>query len=70
MDVNGKTLGIVGMGRIGLALAQRAFWFYADSGHNARHHHSEAEERFNARCPYCELDTLLEEPTLFVWFCR
>ena len=27
--------------------------------YNARRHHSEAEERFNAR--YCELDALLQE---------
>ena len=60
VDVHGKTLGIVGMGRIGLALAQRAhFGFNMPILYNARRHHSEAEERFNAR--YCELDTLLQE---------
>ncbi|WP_312951510.1 glyoxylate/hydroxypyruvate reductase GhrB [Superficieibacter sp.] len=60
VDVHHKTLGIVGMGRIGLALAQRAhFGFDMPILYNARHHHSEAEERFNAR--YCELDALLEE---------
>ena len=60
MDVHGKTLGIVGMGRIGLALAQRAhFGFNMPILYNARRHHDEAEERFNAR--YCELDTLLQE---------
>ena len=60
VDVHGKTLGIVGMGRIGLALAQRAhFGFSMPILYNARRHHTEAEERFNAR--YCELDTLLRE---------
>ncbi|CDL35529.1 2-ketoaldonate reductase, broad specificity [Enterobacter hormaechei] len=60
VDVHGKTLGIVGMGRIGLALAQRAhFGFNMPILYNARRHHSEAEERFNAL--YCELDTLLRE---------
>ncbi|WES68662.1 glyoxylate/hydroxypyruvate reductase GhrB [Superficieibacter sp. HKU1] len=60
IDVHHKTLGIVGMGRIGLALAQRAhFGFGMPILYNARRHHSEAEERFNAR--YCDLDTLLEE---------
>ncbi|MBW4210204.1 glyoxylate/hydroxypyruvate reductase GhrB [Enterobacter asburiae] len=60
VDVHGKTLGIVGMGRIGLALAQRAhFGFNMPILYNARRHHGEAEERFNAR--YCELDTLLQE---------
>ncbi|NEG93111.1 glyoxylate/hydroxypyruvate reductase GhrB [Leclercia adecarboxylata] len=59
-DVHGKTLGIVGMGRIGLALAQRAhFGFNMPILYNARRQHKEAEERFNAR--YCELDTLLQE---------
>ncbi|WP_172731884.1 glyoxylate/hydroxypyruvate reductase GhrB [Pluralibacter gergoviae] len=59
-DVHHKTIGIVGMGRIGMALAQRA---HAGFGmpvlYNARRHHTEAEERFGAR--YCELDALLEE---------
>lgn len=58
-DVHGKTLGIVGMGRIGLALAQRAhFGFNMPILYNARRQHKEAEERFNAR--YCDLDTLLQ----------
>ena len=59
-DVHHKTIGIVGMGRIGMALAQRA---HAGFGmpvlYNARRHHKEAEERFGAR--YCELDALLQE---------
>lgn len=60
VDVHGKTLGIVGMGRIGLALAQRAhLGFNMPVLYNARRHHQEAEERFDAR--YCELDTLLQE---------
>ena len=60
IDVHHKTLGIVGMGRIGLARAQRAhFGFGMPILYNARRHHTEAEERFGAR--YCELDTLLEE---------
>ncbi len=60
IDVHHKTLGIVGMGRIGLALAQRAhFGFGMPILYNARRHHAEAEARFNAR--YCDLDTLLQE---------
>lgn len=59
-DVHHKTLGIVGMGRIGLALAQRAhFGFSMPILYNARRHHPEAEARFNAR--YCDLDTLLQD---------
>ena len=46
-DVHHKTLGIVGMGRIGMALAQRAHF-----GFNM-------PILFNAR--YCDLDTLLQE---------
>jgi len=60
IDVHGKTLGIVGMGRIGLALAQRAhFGFNMPILYNARRQHKEAEERFNAR--HCDLDTVLQE---------
>jgi len=58
IDVHHKTLGIIGMGRIGLALAQRAhFGFSMPILYNARRHHKEAEERFDAQ--YCDLDTLL-----------
>ncbi|WP_313626927.1 glyoxylate/hydroxypyruvate reductase GhrB [Kosakonia sp.] len=60
VDVHHKTLGIIGMGRIGLALAQRAhFGFGMPILYNARRHHTEAEEHFQAR--YCDLDTLLKE---------
>ncbi|MGL4726883.1 MAG: glyoxylate/hydroxypyruvate reductase GhrB [Scandinavium sp.] len=59
-DVHHKTIGIVGMGRIGLALAQRAhLGFGMPVLYNARRQHKEAEERFNAR--HCSLDTLLQE---------
>lgn len=60
IDVHHKTLGIIGMGRIGLALAQRAhFGFGMPILYNARRHHAEAEERFQAR--YCDIDILLQE---------
>ncbi|RRO05940.1 glyoxylate/hydroxypyruvate reductase GhrB [Pectobacterium aquaticum] len=59
-DVHHKTIGILGMGRIGLAVAQRAhFGFSMPVLYNARRHHAEAEQRFNAR--HCDLDTLLAE---------
>jgi gluconate 2-dehydrogenase len=59
-DVHHKTIGIVGMGRIGLALAQRAhFGFGMPVLYNARRQHKEADERFNAR--HCDLNTLLQE---------
>ena len=58
INVHHKTLGIIGMGRIGMALAQRAhFGFNMPILYNARYHHKEAEERFDAH--YCDLDTLL-----------
>ncbi len=59
-DVHHKKLGILGMGRIGLALAQRAhLGFSMPILYNARKHHEEAEQRFDAQ--YCDLDTLLKE---------
>lgn len=59
-DVHHKTIGILGMGRIGLAVAQRAhLGFSMPVLYNARHRHPEAETRFNAR--YCDLDSLLAE---------
>ncbi len=60
IDVHHKTLGILGMGRIGMALAQRAYGgFSMPVLYNARTHHAEAEQRFNAQ--YCDLDKLLAE---------
>lgn len=60
IDVHHKKLGILGMGRIGLALAQRAhLGFGMPILYNARKHHDEAERRFDAE--YCDLDTLLAE---------
>lgn len=57
-DVHHKTLGVVGMGRIGMALAQRArLGFSMPVLYNARSRHTEAESRFDAQ--YCDLDTLL-----------
>ncbi|MGA9609488.1 MAG: glyoxylate/hydroxypyruvate reductase GhrB [Rouxiella badensis] len=65
LDVHHKTLGIVGMGRIGLAVAQRAnLGFDMPILYNARSQHAEAEERFGAR--KCSLDTLLAESDFVV----
>lgn len=65
IDVHHKTIGILGMGRIGLAVAQRAhFGFSMKVLYNARRHHAEAESRFNAR--YCDLDALLAESDFLV----
>lgn len=60
VDVHHKTMGIIGMGRIGMALAQRAhFGFSMPILYNARRQHPEAETSFNAR--RCSLDDLLAE---------
>jgi gluconate 2-dehydrogenase len=60
IDVHHKTMGIVGMGRIGLALAQRAHCgFGMPILYHARRQHAEAEARFQAR--HCELETVLQE---------
>jgi len=60
IDVHHKTLGILGMGRIGMALAQRAhFGFGMKILYNARREHQEAQSRFGAE--RSELETLLEQ---------
>lgn len=58
IDVHHKTLGIIGMGRIGEAIAQRAhFGFNMDILYHNRSRKPEVEEKFNAT--YCALDDLL-----------
>ncbi|QCU53615.1 D-glycerate dehydrogenase [Burkholderia pseudomallei] len=57
-DVNGKTLGIVGLGRIGTALARRAaLGFRMPVLYTSRSPHPQAEAQFGAR--RVELDELL-----------
>lgn len=60
VDVHHKTIGILGMGRIGMALAQRAhFGFNMPVLYTSRRPHEAAEQRFGAR--HCSLDALLAE---------
>ncbi|MFP1869107.1 glyoxylate/hydroxypyruvate reductase GhrB [Lonsdalea quercina] len=60
VDVHHKTIGILGMGRIGMAVAQRAhLGFNMPVRYHARHRHPDAEQRFNAQ--YDTLETLLAE---------
>ncbi|CAN5513185.1 hypothetical protein BH24ACT22_BH24ACT22_13990 [soil metagenome] len=57
-DVWGKKLGIVGMGRIGQAVARRARGFGMEILYHNRSRKQEAENELGAR--YLELDELLE----------
>ncbi|MGG4608445.1 NAD(P)-dependent oxidoreductase [Providencia sp. Me31A] len=59
-NVNGKTIGILGMGRIGYAVAKRAHAGFGMSVlYYNNHQHLDAENLLNAR--RCDLDTLLAE---------
>ncbi|MBO1539449.1 NAD(P)-dependent oxidoreductase [Pseudomonas sp. OA65] len=59
-DVHGKTLGIIGMGRIGEALAQRGhFGFGMPVLYHSHSPKPAVERRFGAR--YCSLETLLQQ---------
>jgi glyoxylate reductase len=56
-DVWGKTLGIVGLGRIGQALARRAKGFDIDLVYHDRYRNEDAERELGAR--YLSLEELL-----------
>lgn len=59
-DVHHKTVGILGMGRIGMALAQRAhFGFGMKVLYNTRTPNPEANQKYQAQ--HCDLDTLLAQ---------
>lgn len=59
-NVHGKTIGILGMGRIGYAVAKRAhLGFGMPVLYYNNHIHSDAENQLKAR--RCDLDTLLAE---------
>jgi len=65
VDVHHKTIGIIGMGRIGQAIAQRAYGgFNMDVLYHSRTRKQGAEERFQAT--YCSLETLLQEADFIV----
>lgn len=60
INIHHKTLGIIGMGRIGKAIAQRGhFGFDMDILYHSRNRKPDAEKTFDAG--YRELDALLEE---------
>jgi gluconate 2-dehydrogenase len=59
-DVHGKKLGIVGLGRIGSAVARRAYnGFNMEILYHNRNINEEAEALYNAR--FCSLDEILSE---------
>ena len=58
-DVYGKKLGIVGLGRIGQAVARRALGFDMQVLYTGRSRNEDAERDFGAR--YLDLDDLLHE---------
>jgi len=65
VDVHHKTLGIIGMGRIGEAVAKRAkFGFDMDIAYTNRSRKPEAERTYDAR--YLPLETLLREADFIV----
>ncbi|ASK62696.1 bifunctional glyoxylate/hydroxypyruvate reductase B [Virgibacillus phasianinus] len=59
VNVHHKTLGIIGMGKIGQAIAKRAYFgFDMDILYHSRSKKPDAEKRFNAA--YCSLEELLQ----------
>lgn len=64
-DVHHKTLGIIGMGRIGEEIAHRAHHgFHMDILYHTRSKKPDAEEKFGAT--YCSLDDLLQKADFVV----
>ena len=65
LDVHHRTIGIIGMGRIGEAVAKRAkFGFDMDVLYYNRRRKEEAEQKFDAT--YCDLQTLLKQSDFIV----
>ena len=66
MDIAEKTLGIIGMGKIGQTLARRATGFDMNILYHNRSRNMEAEELYGAT--YCDLYTLLQQSDYVVIF--
>ncbi|MGE7918739.1 2-hydroxyacid dehydrogenase [Viridibacillus sp. NPDC093762] len=64
MDIHGATLGVVGMGRIGEAVARRGMGFDMRVLYHNRTRKPEAEEKYGFE--YAELDLLLKESDFVV----
>ncbi|WP_106496801.1 2-hydroxyacid dehydrogenase [Lentibacillus sp. Marseille-P4043] len=63
-DIHNKTIGIVGMGRIGQAVARRASGFGMEILYHNRSRHKRAEHELHAT--YADMDKLLEESDFVV----
>lgn len=63
-DVHGATIGIIGMGRIGEAVAKRATGFDMKILYHNRHRKIDAEEKYGAE--YRTLDDLIKESDFIV----
>ncbi|MGY0693247.1 2-hydroxyacid dehydrogenase [Virgibacillus sp. FSP13] len=63
-DIHDKTIGIVGMGRIGQAVARRANGFGMEILYHNRSRHERAEHELHAT--YVDMDKLLEESDFVV----
>jgi len=63
-DIFGKTLGIVGMGRIGQAIARRAVGFRMELLYHTRNPRPEAEREYG--CRYVSYDELLRRSDIVV----
>jgi glyoxylate reductase len=63
-DVYGKTLGIIGMGRIGQAIARRAVGFQMKLLYHTRNRRPEAEQAYG--CRPASLDALLRESDVVI----
>jgi glyoxylate reductase len=63
-DVHHKTIGIIGMGRIGQAVAKRATGFEMEILYHNRSRNVEAEQELKAT--YCSLDEILEKSDFLV----
>ena len=66
MDIAEKTLGIIGMGKIGQTLAKRATGFDMNILYHNRSRNVEAEQLYGAT--YCDLSTLLQQADYVVIF--
>ncbi|WP_099160009.1 2-hydroxyacid dehydrogenase [Virgibacillus ndiopensis] len=63
-DIHHKTIGIVGMGRIGQAVAKRAKGFEMEILYHNRSRNFEAEQEFQAT--FCKIDELLDKSDFVV----